>query len=109
GGPRASLLTWLSRAPVRIGYDIVGRSWMYTLVVGRPRELRRRHSVQNQWDLLAPLGIGLPTPTDDPLEMPLDAEAVVRVDARLAAAGVAPGDKIAVIHVSASSPFRRWP
>src|SRR5215467_3778243 len=44
GGPRASLLTWLSRAPTRIGYDIVGRRWMYTHVVGRPRELRARHS-----------------------------------------------------------------
>src|SRR4029450_6383167 len=39
GGPRASLLTWLSRAPVRIGYDVVGRQWMYTHVVGRTREL----------------------------------------------------------------------
>jgi hypothetical protein len=39
-----SLLTWLSRAPVRIGYDIVGRQWMYTRVVARPRELRARHS-----------------------------------------------------------------
>src|SRR5881397_1657209 len=25
GGPRASLLTWLSGAPVRIGYEIAGR------------------------------------------------------------------------------------
>src|SRR5438876_10814420 len=30
GGPRASLLTWLSGAPIRIGYQIIGRSWMYT-------------------------------------------------------------------------------
>ena len=30
GGPRASLLTWLSGAPTRIGYDVAGRSWMYT-------------------------------------------------------------------------------
>jgi len=109
GGPRASLLTWLSRAPVRIGYQIAGRSWMYTTIVGRPRELRRRHSVLNQWDLLAPLGIRPPTPADNPVEMPLDAVAVARVDARLEAAGVARHDKIAVVHVSASSPFRRWP
>ena len=26
---------------------------MYTHVVHRPRELRARHSVENQWDLLA--------------------------------------------------------
>ena len=30
GGPRASLLTWLSGAPVRVGYDVAGRGWMYT-------------------------------------------------------------------------------
>src|SRR4029079_17075460 len=55
GGPRASLLTWLRRAPTRIGYQIAGRAWMYTIRVPRSRELRRRHSVENQWDLLASL------------------------------------------------------
>src|SRR5438874_10776463 len=28
-GPRSSMLTWLSGAPKRIGFDVVGRSWMY--------------------------------------------------------------------------------
>src|SRR5688572_15689975 len=53
GGPRASLLTWLSGAKRRIGYDVVGRAWMYTERVPRSRELRPRHSVENQFDLLA--------------------------------------------------------
>jgi hypothetical protein len=35
---------------------------MYTTRVPRTRELRPRHSVQNQWDLLEPLGIPRPTP-----------------------------------------------
>src|SRR6202030_319326 len=30
GGPRASLLTWLSGAPDRFGYTVAGRGWMYT-------------------------------------------------------------------------------
>ena len=30
GGPRSSLITWLSGAPRRIGYDVPGRGWMYT-------------------------------------------------------------------------------
>jgi ADP-heptose:LPS heptosyltransferase len=109
GGPRASLLTLMSGAPRRIGYDVVGRSWMYTDVVERPRELRRRHSVENQWDLLNVLGIARPTPVGNPVEMTVDRAATQSVDDRLAAAGVAPGDDLAVIHVSASSPFRRWP
>ncbi len=33
GGPRGSWLTWLTRAPVRIGYTVAGRSWMYTTAV----------------------------------------------------------------------------
>jgi len=32
---------------------------MYTRRIARPRELRPRHSVENQWDLLAPLGVAL--------------------------------------------------
>ena len=41
--------------------------------------------------------------------MPLDADAVASVERRLAAAGVTRDEAIAVVHVSASSPFRRWP
>src|SRR3954467_10167457 len=39
GGPRASLLTWLSGAPERLGYEVVGRGWMYTRRTARPRPL----------------------------------------------------------------------
>ncbi|MEQ1868599.1 MAG: glycosyltransferase family 9 protein [Vicinamibacterales bacterium] len=108
GGPRASLLAWLSGAPRRIGYDIPGRGWMYTDVVARPRELRPRHSVENQWDLLAPLGIGAPTPEGFPVEMLTGGDAEERVTRRLKAAGIA-GQLIIVMHVSAGNPFRRWP
>ena len=109
GGPRASLLTLMSGAPRRIGYNVVARRWMYTEVVERPRELRRRHSVENQWDLLTALDVESPTPAGDPVEMPVDPGAKATVDERLAAAGVTPDEDLAVIHVSASSPFRRWP
>jgi lipopolysaccharide heptosyltransferase II len=109
GGPRAALLTWLSRAPVRIGYDIVGRRWMYTRVVERPRELRARHSVENQWDLLESLGVDRPSPDAYPVEMPTNPTVAQAVARRLTAAGVADGDRLVVIHVSAGNPFRRWP
>ena len=45
-----------------IGYVVAGRSWMYTRVVSRPRQLRARHSVENQWDLLAAVGVAPPDP-----------------------------------------------
>jgi len=109
GGPRASLLTWLSGAPVRVGYEVAARSWMYTQRVGRPRELRARHSVMNQWDLLTPFGIAPPQPEVDSVEMPVDPETTRAVAERLERAGLAAGDRLAIIHVSAGNPFRRWP
>ena len=109
GGPRASLLTWLSGAPRRIGYVVAGRAWMYTERVARPRELRRRHSVENQWDLLAPLGVAPPDPTLFPVEMPADAATAAAIHDRLTRAGVMTEHQIIVMHVSAGNPFRRWP
>ena len=41
--------------------------------------------------------------------MPVDRRAARAVNDRLAAAGVATDEDLAVLHVSASSPFRRWP
>lgn len=109
GGPRASLLTWLSRARVRIGYQVAGRSWIYTRPVARPRGLRPRHSVVNQWDLLATLDIPPPDPSVSPMEMVADRAAAVAVAERLVRVGVTKGDPLVVIHVSAGNPFRRWP
>jgi lipopolysaccharide heptosyltransferase II len=109
GGPRASLLTWLSGAPERIGYDVVGRGWMYTQRIARPRELRPRHSVENQWDLLTPLGVSPPDRSAFPMEMPLDPAAAAVVVSRLADHGVGSADHLIVMHVSAGNPFRRWP
>jgi len=111
GGPRSSWLTLATGAPRRIGYDVPGRRWMYTQTVTRARELRPRHSVLNQWDLLTavPGWTGdLPDPAHDGVEMPLDRDADRRIAERLAAAEVAPDDELIVVHVSANNPFRRW-
>lgn len=109
GGPRSAWLTWASRAPRRIGYSIQGRQWMYTQVVPRSRELTPRHSVLNQWDLIAPLGIPALDPAQDPVQMYEDPRATRRVDDALAALGVDQSHALIVIHVSASTRFKRWP
>ncbi len=108
GGPRSSLITWLSGAAVRVGYDIRGRSWMYTVRVPRPRHIRPRHAVLNQWDLLDALGVPTPDPGGTPVEMAPDPRAAASVAGRLTAAGVHAGDCLIVVHVSAGNPFRRW-
>lgn len=109
GGPRASLLTWLSGAPRRVGYDVAGRAWMYTQRIDRPRALRPRHSVENQWDLLAAIGVPPPSRDRHPVTMVVDVEAAQRVQTRLAAHHASSEVRLAVIHVSAGNPFRRWP
>jgi ADP-heptose:LPS heptosyltransferase len=109
GGPRSSMLTWLSGARQRIGYEVAGRSWMYTTRVPRPRALRPRHSVISQWDVLLPLGIAPPDPEIDVVEMPDDPAAVSAVTQRLADVGIGGGTAVIVVHVSAGNPFRRWP
>lgn len=109
GGPRAAWLTRASGAPMRIGYDMGWRSWIYTHRVQRSPDLFPRHSVLNQWDLLAPLGIGDCTPEEYPVEMTADAAAAARVTERLNAAGVHAGLRLVVVHVSAGNQFRRWP
>jgi lipopolysaccharide heptosyltransferase II len=112
GGPRASWLAFATGARQRIGYDMPGRSWMYTRTVARARELRPRHSVLNQWDLLEAVEGWTPTTADpalDAVEMPVDAATDRAVADRLAASGILPGDELVVLHVSANNPFRRWP
>jgi ADP-heptose:LPS heptosyltransferase len=112
GGPRSSWLALATGARQRIGYDMPGRQWMYTRTIPRARELRPRHSVLNQWDLLAGIE-GWPgdaaDPARDAVAMPVDPEADRRIVVRLRSAGVTPGHQLIVLHVSASNPFRRWP
>lgn len=112
GGPRSSWLTWISGARQRIGYEIKGRGWMYSRTVARPRELRARHSVVNQWDLLDAIE-GWPgdqaDPRRDAVDMPLEPAADAAIERRLREAGVGADEELILAHVSAGNPFRRWP
>ena len=112
GGPRSGWFTWMSRAPVRVGYDVPGRAWMYTHVVHRPRTLRGGHSVANQWELLGaldPVFQASPDPSRDRVEMTPAPAAREAVAARLRRLGVPDDARVIVLHVSAGNPFRRWP
>jgi lipopolysaccharide heptosyltransferase II len=113
GGPRSAWLAWASGAPRRVGYDIQGRAWMYTDVVHRPRGLHPRHSVENQWDLLAavdPALAGTADRTRYRTEMTPAPGALASVTASLTRLGVNINtDTLVVLHVSAGNPFRRWP
>jgi len=112
GGPRSGWLTWASGAPVRIGYDVAGRGWMYTHTVPRGPAATPRHSVLNQWDLLTAFDAAFatpPTPEHDRVEMPVESAAAESVSAHLAALGVSGQRPMVMMHVSARNRFRRWP
>ena len=112
GGPRSALLSWATRAPVRVGYDVPGRSWMYTCIVPRPRGYRPRHAVENQWDLVAaadPAMSGSPDRTRDRVEMDVPASATTETAGALSQRGVPADARLIILHVSAGNPFRRWP
>lgn len=112
GGPRSGWLTWATRAPMRVGYDVSGRRWMYTHRIPRPRGYQPRHSVLNQWDLVAPVTgapTDAPTPDRDRVEMPVPESVSATVAKRLEAIGVASTDEVVVMHASAGNEFRRWP
>ena len=65
GGPRASLLTLMSGAPRRIGYDVVGRRWM---VHGRRRAAARglfgRASLGRRTSGICSRALGIDAPPD---------------------------------------------
>ncbi|MCL4845613.1 MAG: glycosyltransferase family 9 protein [Acidobacteria bacterium] len=112
GGPRGSWLAWASGAPVRAGYAVPGRGWMYTHRVDRPRGQGHGHAVENQWAvarLLAPTLPATPDPARDPVELVESPDAARRVEAAFAAAGLGARDRVVIIHASAGNPFRRWP
>jgi len=109
GGPRSAWLTWATGAPTRIGYRVPGRAWAYTTRVPWSRDLLPpRHSVLNQWALLASLGIPALTPAAFPASMPVDPSAASLLAARLLACHVTDEHALLVLHVSAGNPFRRW-
>ena len=96
---------------MRIGYTIAGRTWMYTHASRAAANLSARHSVLNQGDLLAPLGIDAPPdPGTAPVEMAERPKRLRRTwRDQLADAASSREHRSVVMHVSASNPFRRWP
>jgi predicted lipopolysaccharide heptosyltransferase III len=112
GGSRSGWLTFATGARMRVGYDVSGRSWMYTHRVARPVGYLPRHSVFSMWDLAAVVDGSFadpPTPTRDRLEMPVTPSAAAEVSRRLEQLGVTAADEVVVMHAAAGNEFRRWP
>jgi len=108
GGPRSAWLALATGAKERIGYDIKGRAWMYTRIAPRAKDLRPRHSVENQWDLLEAIPGwpgGKPERSRDRIEIALDRDADARMGERLARAEASFAETAAA--VAGGNPRRR--
>ncbi len=106
GGPRASFLTLLSGAKLRIGYNYSPRKIFYHLKVERGVKEGYIHSVLNQFNLIKALGVeseDLP-----PLFMQeLDSSEREKLEKILKEKGLEE-KKFIVMHVSAGNQYREW-
>jgi len=106
GGPRSSRLTFLTGAPVRVGYDIPWRRFIYTIRVARRAADGPVHSVVNHVNLARALGLDVPE--IPPLSLPAARpEEKSRVEAFIDANGLS-GKRLVVLHVGAGNEFRDW-
>lgn len=100
---RANVLTWLTRAPMRIGFGGAGARLLTHRVPG-PRD--DTHKVEDWLEMLVPLGAAAP-PTEP--RIALEADAVASVEHWLATHALRPTTRLVAIHPSARLDVRRWP
>jgi predicted lipopolysaccharide heptosyltransferase III len=106
GGPRASWITLLSGAELKVGYRIRYKGFLYDIRVPRSREKEHIHSVENHVNLIRALGIEVNTVP--PLFLPGADEGEKEKIAGLLRNCGQEKIKIAVLHVGAGNEFRDW-
>ena len=99
---RSNYVTWLTRAPRRVGYDYGGGSFLLTDAL--PADPDRKHRVDDWLELMKPLG------SDEKFEplLRVTDEEMGWARAKLGEHGMSGSDRIVVIHGGASDARRRW-
>jgi heptosyltransferase-1 len=106
GGPRASFITLISGAKLKLGYRIKYRNFIYDIKLPRAVKSGHIHSVENHLNLVKALGVNVATPP--PLSLPqARAEEVEKVKKFMEGYRLE-GHKIITIHISAGNEFRNW-
>ena len=107
---RSNILTYLSRAPRRIGFDFGGGAFLLTDAV--PAQPDEKHRVEDWLELMRPLGAqaasDIPRESVEPM-LRVSAEESEAAAAILRKAGIGPDDVVVAIHGGASDPRRMWP
>jgi lipopolysaccharide heptosyltransferase II len=112
GGPRASWITFFSKAHLKIGYRIKHKGFLYDIRVPRGREEGDKggfvHSVENHANLVRALGIAFEESAIPPLVLPdPPKEEARRMRKILEEKGVFQSKNV-VVHIGAGNEFRDW-
>ncbi len=106
GGPRASLITLLSKAKLKVGYRIKYKNFIYNIKLPRSPKEGHFHSVENHINLVKALGVevkSLPS-----LYLPQAQKTEVVKVKKFIEENSLEGNKIITIHISAGNAFRDW-
>jgi ADP-heptose:LPS heptosyltransferase len=108
--PRSAFLAALTRARVRVGYDLPGRAWAYTLRI--PREPRERSGPVLRYAPEAALdavrALGLPAEETE-LRFAVTPGAATRMERWLSEEGVRPDRPLVLCLPAGSWPAKTWP
>ena len=107
GGPRASRITWLSRAGLKVGYELKGKGFFYDIRVPRNREGAPIHSVENHLNLVRAAGVEVNAPWPQLILPAARKEEKERID-KLWKDHRLQGAKVVVLHIGAGNKFRDW-
>ncbi len=115
GGPRASWITFWSRAKIKAGYAIEGKGFLYDIRVSRRGETGPIHSVQNHAAFVRALGaqfddaeipaLSLPAAKPDEIER---VRAVLHHHFHPERSEGSHSTSLVVLHIGAGNRFRDW-
>jgi len=106
GGPRASLITLLSKAKLKVGYRIKYKNFIYNIKVPRSAKEGHFHSVENHINLVKALGVDVKSLP--PLYLPQAQKTEVEKVKKFIEENELGRSKIITIHISAGNVFRNW-
>ncbi|MBN2199283.1 MAG: glycosyltransferase family 9 protein [Candidatus Aminicenantes bacterium] len=104
GGPKASLLAFLSGARIRVGYAVKYRRFIYNRRIPRAYAEGPVHSALNHLNLVKALGAQVPK--DPPLTLP-EATAAEKKNVQRLMRETGRGKRV-VLHIGAGNRFRDW-
>jgi lipopolysaccharide heptosyltransferase II len=107
GGPRASRLAWLSRAGLKVGYELKNKGFIYDIRVPRHQLGAPVHSVENHLNLVRAAGIEVHAPRPRLTLPAAGKEELDRID-KLWSGHRFIEAKVVVLHIGAGNAFRDW-